>query len=184
MPKSRKLIVSLILVVLLAVAVPAATAAGGPTTTVVHTTASFTIPAGQCPNLAPGQSVSGTGDRVVTTTTNVHGNGSSRTTIDDVVQGTATDNNGTQYTFLYTNSFSIDAPASGPARAKMVDLFLLQSPEGHGANRNVLRAGFIFRWSFTGADPFGVWPPADLHEVLTFGDPIVTETIAHVCDPL
>jgi hypothetical protein len=184
MSRSRKSIVLLLLALMLAVAVPAATAAGGPTTTVVHSTASFTIAAGQCPNLAPGQSVSGIGDRVVTTTTNVHGNGSSRTTIDDVVQGTATDNNGTQYTFLYTNSFSINAPASGPARAKMVDLFLLQSTEGHGANRNVLRAGFIWLWTFTGSDPFAGWPAADLHEALTFGDPVVTETIEHVCDPL
>ena len=184
--RSRKSIVMLLLALMLAVAVPAASAAGGTTTHDVATsTASFTIPAGQCPHLAAGLSVSGSGDRVTATDTTVNADGSSRTTINDAIHGAATDSNGKKYSFFYGNYFTIDAPASGAAKAKMYDVFLLQSVESAAGNRYVLRNGFVWRWTFTPpADPFAVWPPVDFAPLITYGDPISAATATAICDPL
>jgi hypothetical protein len=105
--------------------------------------------------------------------------------INDVVQGTAVDNNGVTYTFYYGNFSTYDAPVGASAQAKMYDLFLLQGKQTLAQQRYTLRNGFAWRWTYTPpAGPFDVLPLVNLQKLITFGDPISPETITPHCDPL
>ena len=150
----------------------------------VHTTASFTIPAGQCPNLPAGVSVTGSGNRVTVTDLAVNADTSSQEIINDVAQGTATGSNGQAYTFYYANTSIWDAAATGPVKVKMYDLFLLQTAASRASNSYALRNGFTWRWSYTPpAGPFDVWPPANFQPSATIGEPLNADASAK-CDPL
>jgi hypothetical protein len=172
---------------MLAVGLPASAAgqAAGTTHDVVRATVEFTIPAGQCPNLAPGLSVAGTGDRVTVTDTTVRADQSSHMLMNDQVTGSATGSDGSLYKFFYGNVSTWDTPASGgPVQVKMYDLFLLQSKEAAAGNKYVLKNGFVWRWTYMPpADPFNPWPPSNFRELANFGQP-VTPLIVPVCDPL
>jgi hypothetical protein len=187
MPIKRSVLLPILFALVLVL--PGAAVLAAPSTAatreVVRETASFTIPAGQCPNLPAGLSVSGTGDRVRVTETTVKPDGSTWITTDDVVRGTATDSNGGKYTFYYGNYATDLRPASGgSAQFTMFDLFLLQDAQAAAGNRYVLKNGFAWRWSYNPpADPFAVWPPANFQNFRTFGDPL-DGNAASVCDPL
>ncbi len=149
-----------------------------------RSTASFTIPAGQCPNLPAGVSVTGSGSRVTVTDLTVNADTSTQQIINDVVQGTATGSNGQAYTFYYANTSTWDAAASGPVKVKMYDLFLLQTAASQASNSYALRNGFTWRWSYTPpAGPFDVWPPTNFQPSATFGEPLNADASAK-CDPL
>jgi hypothetical protein len=150
---------------------------------VVRETASFTIPAGQCPNLPAGVSVTGSGDRVAATDTTVNADQSSFMAINDVVNGNATDSNGQTYTFYSANFSTWDAPASGPVKARMYGLFLLQTTSTAAKNGYVLRNGFTWRWTYTPpAGPFDSWPPATFQQSAFFGEPL-NANVSAKCDP-
>ena len=150
----------------------------------VRTTASFTIPAGQCPNLPAGVSVTGSGSRVTTTDLTVNADASTQEIVSDVVQGTATGSNGQAYTFYYTNTSIWDAAVTGRVNVRMYDLFLLQTNPAAAGNSYALRNGFTWRWSYTPpAGAFDVWPPANFQQSATFGQPLNADATAK-CDPL
>jgi len=176
---SRKLTVSLLLAVMLFAAAPALAAAPhAPVSTreVVKETVTWTIPAGQCSSLSA--EVTGIGQRNETIVTTTKADGSQTQVIEDAVSGTAVDTNGQKYTFFYGNHSVWNTPASGtPVSIKMNDLFLLQTRASAANNGYVVRASFVWRWTY---DPTTseAWPPVDnFVKVQTFGEPLT-------CDPI
>ena len=176
---SRKLLLVLPLAAMLAAAAPLASAAAPASTTThqtVHETVTWSMPAGQCAALAV--SVDGTGQRNESIATTVNSDGSPRQVIDDLVVGTALDSHGLAYRFYYINHSVWDTPASGsPVAIKMDDLFLLQNKAAEAQNRYVVKAGFVWRWTY---DPntAAAWPPGDnVVKTHTLGDPLN-------CDPI
>jgi hypothetical protein len=162
-----------VLVLGLFVAAPSVAAAKViPTHETVDGTVTWTLPAGQCPSLPAGVSVSGTGERHRVTTTLPRADGSTTIITNDLVKGTAVDSTGRTYQFVYQNHSTETRPPSGSlVQIRMTDTFVLHGPGG-GPTLNV---GFSWRWTYT---PPNFWPPADNWEQLsTRGDPL------H-CDPI
>lgn len=109
----------------------------------------FTIPAGQCPDLPV--AVDGTGDSFSVIDERIDKNGVDHVEIDNIVTGTATDSDGATYGFNYHNHTSLDIPAGGfPFQASVTDHFNLN---GKG-KANHMHVGFVVRVTFTSpADP-------------------------------
>jgi len=168
MSLSRKLMVHVLLVLMLFVGVSSAAAAPAADHQVVTGSASFTIPAGQCPELPAGVSVSGSGESVAIINTHTLADGSTETRITNVIKGIATDSNGGVHTFVYQN-YSVDtALLSGTHSISMNDTFVLNGPGPHYS------IGFNWRWTYTES----YWPPQDNWEqISTRGD-------IFACDPL
>jgi hypothetical protein len=186
MPNKRKLLSVMLLAVVLAIPAAAVLAApsAGTTHTVITETVNWTLPAGQCPNLPAGLSVSGSGQRFKTIDVTENADLSTRIVENDTIQGTAVGSNGTKYTFYYNNVAIFAIPPSGSAGLTMYDLFLLQDKQGQANNRYVLKNGFAWRWTYQPpADPFAVWPPANFQNISTFGSPL-TENATALCDAL
>jgi hypothetical protein len=171
MPTHRKLTLSLLLVVML-VAVPVAGAAP-PIHDVSHFPVSWTLD--HCSMLPAGLMVEGEG--VMQSVLNIKDNadGSQRITFNDLAKGTATDNAGGTYQFVYHLHLVADVPPSGtPIQVAANDLFML-SGQGQAAGLNV---GFHWRWTATALDAPDFYPPVTNWEQLsTKGDPLT-------CDPL
>jgi len=132
-------------------------------------------PDDQCSSLPTGLVITGTGERHQVINTKVNADGSTETLINDVVRGTASDNQGGTYHFIYTNH-SIDILTAGGSvhQIDMVDSFVLN---GNGSAKHI-SVGFNWIWSYTDPNgPFDVIPLANLVERQTSGDPL------H-CDPL
>jgi hypothetical protein len=136
--------------------------------------ATFTLTSGTCPNLPPGTTINGTGTTTsITWTTKRYG----QTTITNssLTPGTATDQAGNQYTFLYSNQFRVSNTRahrklySGP----MIDVFTLQ-----GAGPAKLSVDFVARFTtdFKKRQSFS--------PIKAFGDPIDFATGQAHCDPL
>ena len=175
----RKFMVLFFLAPMVAVTAPLAAAAAPASTTThqtIHETVTWTMPAGQCSAL--NVTVDGTGQRNESIATTVNADGSQRAVIDDLVIGTALDNHGLAYRFYYVNHSVWDTPASGaPVAIKMDDLFLLQNKAAEAQNRYVVKAAFVWRWTY---DPNteAYWPPVhNFVQTHTSGDPIN-------CDPI
>ncbi len=147
-----------------------------PTHDTVKEAVAWTIPAGQCQSL--NVTVDGTGQRNETINTVTNADGSSLMVIDDVVVGAAVDSTGLKYNFFYANHSTWNTPAAGtPVQIRMDDLFLLQSKGSAAANRSVVKAAFVWSWTY---DPntAAYWPPVDnFVQTHTVGDPIN-------CDPI
>ena len=134
----------------------------------------FTLSSATCPNLPPGTTIKGTGTLTsITWTTTRHGRAT--VTNSSLAPGTATDQAGNQYTFLYSNQFRV---TNRHAHRKlysgiMVDVFTLQ-----GAGPAKLSNGFLarYRTDFKKVQRFS---PID-----AFGDPIGFLTGQAHCDPL
>jgi hypothetical protein len=134
----------------------------------------FTLTSATCPNLPPGTTITGAGTLTsITWTTTRH----RRTTVTNssLAPGTATDQAGNQFTFLYSNQFRV---ANTRAHRRvysgvMVDVFTLQGP---GPAK--LSNGFLarYRTDFKNLQRF---IPLD-----AFGDPIEFSTGQAHCDPL
>ena len=171
----RKCLIPLLLALLLLVSASSAYGDEPPAnpTETVRETVSWSIPAGQCPSLPSGLSLSGTGDRLMVINTQVNPDGSSQTVVNDLVKGDAVDSNGDTYHFLYQNHSTTSVPASGaPIQIDMSDSFVLN---GRGAAGN-LTVGFVWSWTYT--PPAEFWPPADnWQQVNTRGEPFL-------CDPI
>ncbi|MBZ0298645.1 MAG: hypothetical protein K8J31_02845 [Anaerolineae bacterium] len=171
----RKFLVPVVLGLIFLIGV-SAVYGGGPPLNIhetVRETVTWTIPAGQCPSLPAGLSVSGTGERHAVINTKENSDGSSQIIINDVVKGTAVDSNGDTYRFIYTNHSIQSVPAGGlPIQFEMNDSFVLN---GRGAAGN-LAVGFVIRWSTTDPnDP--TWPPPNVEIVNLRGE-------AFLCDPI
>jgi hypothetical protein len=166
---SRSLIVHVLLALMLVIEVSPAAAASADHQ-VVTGTASFTIPAGQCPKLPAGVSVSGSGESVAIINTHTLPDGTIEVRVNTLIKGIAVDSNDGEHKFVYHNSSTETIPPSGDHSISMNDIFVLSGP---GPNYSV---GFNWRWTFT---PPNLWPPVDNWEQLA-GNP--DEVFA--CDPL
>ena len=177
MSLSRTFTIHVLLALMLFAGVsPAAAGSGKDDGQVIIETVSFTIPAGQCPLLPAGLSVSGTGQRHQTIHTTTHTTEKVGETLEvrvnDVIKGTATDSNGGVHTFVYRNSSTQTILPSGFTTISMNDLFELRGPGPH------YTVTFNWRWTFTQPN---LWPPSlDVLEQFSGDDP----DLIFACDPL
>jgi hypothetical protein len=175
MPRSWKLTLPLLIALMLLVGVPSASMASSDTSTsqIVRGEVEWTLPAGQCPSLQPEITVSGTGQRLQVITTTKKSNGQTEIIDNDFVTGTAKDNKGHSYSFVYTNQNRQLVPKSGsPIKVNMTDTFALSG--NHKANN--LNVDFIWSWTYSPPEPN--FPPAHhWRKIFTLGDPL------H-CDPI
>jgi hypothetical protein len=170
MSLSRRLLLHILLALILFVGVSPVAAASA-AHEVVTSTASFTIPADQCPKLPDGVSISGSGKSVAIINTSTLGDGSTQTRISNVIKGVATDSNGGVHKFVYENSSTETALPSGLHTFSMTDTFVLSGP---GPTYSV---GFYWRWTYTPPESF--WPPAnDWEQIRGSSDDVFK------CDPL
>jgi hypothetical protein len=150
-----------------AVCVAFAAGAASAVTDVTVEPVSFTIPAGQCADLPPTLSVSGTGTARIRAHSSLDAQGRVHETLGTVITGTATDSLGGTYRFNYHNSLSLSAAADFPFVAHITDHFNLVGSGG----ASQIHTFFNIEVLITGPDS---------SEVLSFhshGDP-------ETCDPL
>jgi hypothetical protein len=134
----------------------------------------FEIKSADCPNLPPGTTISGTGTLTSTTWTTKR-RGHRTVTNSSLAPGTATDQAGNSYTFLYSNQFLVSNTRSRPNvfSGVMIDLFTLQ-----GTGPATLSNGFLARYT-TDFGQLNRLKPID-----AFGDPIDFQAGTARCDPL
>jgi hypothetical protein len=172
MSLSRKLTIHVLFALLLFVGVSPAAAAPAAGHEVVTSTASFFIPADQCPLLPAGVGVEGSGESVAVTNTRTLADGSMVIRINNLIKGDAIDSNGDAHKFVYHNSSTETILPSGLHIISMNDIFTLSGPGPHYS------VGFNWRWTFTPPEAFFP-PPAHDFEPL-HGD---LDTVL-ACDPL
>jgi hypothetical protein len=177
MSLSRKFGIALGVAVILATPAPhtyAASQAAAATRNRAETV-TWTLPAGQCPSLPPGLTLSGSGERHQVINESTGHDGTRRVIINDVVNGTAWDNEGGTYGFKYTNhSIDLSSTSGGLHQISMVDSFVLN---GTGSAKH-MNVGFSWSWTYQDpAGPFDVFPLANLVQKSTRGNPLL-------CDPL
>ena len=142
--------------------------------TIETTPVTFEIKSENCSMLPAGTTVNGTGTLTSTTWTTKR-RGHRTVTNSSVAPGTATDQAGNQYTFLYSNQFRV---TKRRARAKvysgtMVDVFMLQ-----GTGPATLSNGFVANYTTDLGDLQRIRP------IDAFGDPYDFDAEAARCDPL
>jgi hypothetical protein len=175
MSRSRRLILHAVLALMLFVGVSPAAAAPAADHSVETSTASFTIPADQCPLLPAGVSISGSGESVAIINTRTLADGTIVVRTNNLIKGIATEGNGDQHKFVYHNSSTLTIPTSGEYAISMNDVFVLSGPGPHYS------VGFNWRWTFdpNSSPPDPLFPPTNNFEQL-HGD---LDTIL-LCDPL
>jgi hypothetical protein len=160
--------------VVVALLLPGSAVARGAETTVERIPVDFVLSSDVCPNLPPDTTITGSGIEKSITRTSTRGG---VTTIfnTSVAPGSATDQDGNRYRFLYFNQFRVSNTTAEPDlfRGVMVDRFLLR---GRGPAR--LSNGFTANITTNFADVFTFDP------ISSFGDPLNFETGEGICDPL
>jgi hypothetical protein len=135
---------------------------------------SFTIPSGQCSNLAAGTTLTGSGIGKSITREKTAGD---ITTIINATHahGTATDQDGNVYVFNYSNEFRVSNTAADPDTFSglMTDHF---SNSGRGPAK--LNNGFVANITTDFTTFFTLVP------ISSFGDPLSFPDAAAHCDPL
>jgi hypothetical protein len=130
-----------------------------------------------CSELPPGTTITGTGTLTeITWTTKRRGH---RTvTNSELAPGTATDQAGNQYTFLYSNQSRVTNTRRRPKVYKgiMIDVFTLQ-----GTGPATLSNGFLAKLTTDLSETFDLFR---LRPIDAFGDPIDFKTVTAHCDPL
>jgi hypothetical protein len=168
-------VVAVVAVVLVLCQGTSASAAPGGATKVVSDV-SFVITSESCSNLPDGTTIEGSGTLKSITTTRTDANGITTVRNTSHARGTATDQDGNTYVFLYSNEFRVSNSAADPDMYSglMTDHFSLSGP---GPAR--LSNGFTARFTTDLVDVFTNFEPIHAH-----GDPIsFPEGEAH-CDPL
>ena len=128
-----------------------------------------------CKHLPQGTELTGTGTGTSVTRTTTH-RGITTIANTTIIPGTATDQAGNRYRYLYTNHYRISNTKTKPTiySGLMEDLFLL-----HGRGPASLSNGFVAVYTTDRAD-FTRYDP--IHQ---FGDPITFPTgVGPFCDPL
>jgi hypothetical protein len=132
----------------------------------------FELTSAACPNLPAGTTIKGQGTLTSVTWTTKR-RGVTTVTNSSVAPGTATDQAGNPYTFLYSNQFIVSNTRKKSRRyaGVMIDVFELKGPAP-------LSNGFLaqYRTDFKGNDT--------LRPIDAFGDPLDFEAIQPHCDPL
>ena len=139
-----------------------------------QTPVTFTITALQCPSLPPGTVLQGTGE--LRTIVNTHpSRGITRQTTTAHASGTATDQAGNTYVWVYANQINeTNAPPSLDWYGTMIDHFSLA-----GSGPAHINANFVADSHHDTAFSFWFLTPRSV-----VGDPIDFATIAPHCDPL
>lgn len=136
--------------------------------------ANFEIKSENCSMLPPGTTLKGTGTLTSITWTTKR-RGQIIVTNSSLAPGTATDQAGNQYTFLYSNQFRV-TKEKGRSRIYsgiMIDVFTLQ-----GTGPATLSNGFLANYTTDLGDRQRLRP------INAYGDPIDFEPITPRCDPL
>jgi hypothetical protein len=135
----------------------------------------FEIKSENCSELPPGTTINGTGTLTETTWTTKR-RGLITVTESELAPGTATDQAGNQYTFLYSNQSRVSNTRRRPQVYKgiMIDVFTLQ-----GTGPATLSNGFLAKYTTDLTPDLFRLRPID-----AFGDPIDFETVTAHCDPL
>jgi hypothetical protein len=169
----KRLAIAAVAVLVLAVGAVSASAANGGMTETRHV--SFVLSSDTCPNLAEGTVVEGSGIETSTTVVRTDHHGITTITNSTRTEGTATDQHGNTYTFLYLNSFRVSNTLDDPGvfSGPMFDSFTLS---GHGPAN--LANGFVAIFT-TDFDTLVSFEP-----IHSFGDPIDFATGEARCDPL
>jgi hypothetical protein len=142
--------------------------------TIETSPAAFQIKSENCSQLAPGTTINGTGTLTSTTWTTKR-RGRRTVTNTSVAPGTATDQAGNQYTFLYSNQFRVTNTRARPKvyRGVMIDVFQVQ-----GTGPATLSNGLVAHYKTDLGDLQRIRP------IDAFGDPYDFEANAARCDPL
>jgi hypothetical protein len=167
-------------VVLAIIATPLATALPAAAGPLIETNqVDWDIPSGQCPNLAPGTTLTGSGNEMSITTLRTNASGVRTIMNTTHTHGTSFDQNENVYVFDYSNEFrgTETAPGSGLFTGLMTDHF---SNSGSGPAK--LNNGFVASITFN--DDFSVFffngDPISSH-----GDPLdFAAGGTAACDPL
>lgn len=166
----RLALIPAVLIVALVVALPATARPS-----IVTTPRGFVLSSEQCPNLATGTTLTGSGiERVIET---VRTNASGVTTIINATHthGTTTDQDGNVYVFDYSNEFRVSNTLASPDvfTGLMTDHF---SNSGRGPAK--LNNGFVANVT-TDFTTFFTFDP-----ISSFGDPLNFDDGSARCDPL
>jgi hypothetical protein len=172
----RKFVIPTLIVLMGLFVVPGASgqdAQAGTKTEIERGRVEWTLSPDQCSHID--DKIMGTGQRLRVIATITRRDGSKEVVDNDFVTGTATDDDGKKYRFIYSNQAHLRIPKDGsPVRVHMTDTFDLQGNRG----KNNLNTGFIWDWTYNPDDGEEIWPPAhNLRKTLTFGDP-------EHCDPI
>lgn len=167
----RLALVPAVLIVALVVALPAAARPS-----IETNQREWEIPSGQCPNLAPGTSLSGSGTETSITTLRTSAGGITTISNATHTHGTSTDDAGNVYVFDYSNEFRASNTAADPDifTGLMTDHF---SNSGSGPAK--LNNGFVANITFTLDFSIFVAEPISSH-----GDPLDFTDGTAACDPL
>ena len=135
---------------------------------------SFVISSAMCPNLPAGTTINGAGTEKSITTTRTDKSGVTTVENSTHAHGTATDQAGNSYVFLYSNEFRVSNSAAEPTvfSGRMTDHFSLA---GQGPAK--LSNGFV-------ADITTDFVSFTFDPINSRGDPIDFATGAAACDPL
>jgi len=166
----RLALVPFVLVIALGFALPA-----GASPLIETSPVSFTIPSGQCSNLAAGTTLTGSGIEKSITIERTDASGVTTLINATHAHGTATDQDGNVYVFDYSNEFRVSNTAADPDTFSglMTDHF---SNSGPGPAK--LNNGFVANLT-TDFSTFFTFEPISSH-----GDPLgFPDGEAH-CDPL
>jgi hypothetical protein len=160
--------------VLFVLAVPGGAAAAPGQTTVERFPVDVVISSASCPNLSEGASIEGSGTMHSVTRTNERA-GITTVANSSTATGSATDQDGNRYRFVYKNRFSVSNSEAEPGlfSGVMHDLFLLR-----GSGPETLKNGFVAVFTTNFAD-VNLFDP-----ISSFGDPIDFATGEARCDPL
>jgi hypothetical protein len=162
-------------IVALLLLLPAGAAATGGDTTVDRVPGDFVLTSQDCRHLPPATTITGTGTGTSVTRTTTH-RGITTIANRTIIPGTATDQAGNRYRFLYINHFRVSNTKAQPTvfSGRMEDVFFLG---GRGPAR--LSNGFIAVYTTNFADLNRFDP------ISAFGDPITFPTgEGPHCDPL
>jgi hypothetical protein len=160
--------------VLFVLTVPGAAAAAAGQTTVERFPVDFVISSVSCPNLSEGATIEGSGTMHSVTRTKERA-GITMVANSSTATGSATDQDGNRYRFVYKNRFSVSNSEAEPGlfSGVMHDLFLLR-----GSGPETLKNGFVAVFTTNFAD-VNLFDP-----ISSFGDPIDFATGEARCDPL
>ena len=139
------------------------------------TPVTFTITAAQCPSLPAGTVLQGSGELRNIVNTHTSGRGITRQTTTAHASGTATDQAGNTYAWVYANQLNeTNTPPSLDWFGKMIDHFSLA-----GSGPAHINANFVADSYHDTAYSFWFLTPQSV-----VGDPIDFTTLSARCDPL
>jgi hypothetical protein len=162
-------------VALLLLVLPGSAVASRGEKTVEPVPGDFVLTSDACPNLPHGTTLTGSGSGTSITRTRTNHSGITKISNFTQITGSATDQAGNRYRYLYLNTFRVSNSQADPAvfSGLMHDLFVL-----HGRGPAHLFNGFTAVFT----TDFGALARFD--PIQQFGDPLDFATGAAKCDPL